>query len=70
MLVKYSTAFVVMPGGFGTLDEAFEVITLAQTGKLERFPVVGMVRDFWDHLRRFMKTRCWRRALSAMKIWI
>jgi uncharacterized protein (TIGR00730 family) len=55
MLVKYSTAFVVMPGGFGTLDEAFEVITLAQTGKLERFPVVGMVRDFWDHLRRFMR---------------
>ena len=54
MLVKYSTAFVVMPGGFGTLDEAFEVITPAQTGKLERFPVVGVVRDFWDHLRRFM----------------
>jgi uncharacterized protein (TIGR00730 family) len=54
MLVKYSTAFVVMPGGFGTLDEAFEVITLAQTGKLERFPVVGMVKSFWDHLRRFM----------------
>jgi uncharacterized protein (TIGR00730 family) len=54
MLVKYSSAFVVMPGGFGTLDEAFEVITLAQTGKLERFPVVGMVRSFWDHLRRFM----------------
>ena len=54
MLVKYSTAFVVMPGGFGTLDEAFEVITLAQTGKLERFPVVGMAKDFWDHLRRFI----------------
>jgi uncharacterized protein (TIGR00730 family) len=54
MLVKYSCAFVVMPGGFGTLDEAFEVITLAQTGKLERFPVVGMARDFWDHLRRFI----------------
>ncbi len=55
MLVKSSTAFVVMPGGFGTLDEAFEVITLAQTGKLESFPVVGMVRDFWDHLRHFMQ---------------
>lgn len=55
MFVKYSTAFVVMPGGFGTLDEAFEVITLAQTGKLERFPVVGMARDFWEHLRRFMQ---------------
>lgn len=55
MLVKYSSAFVVMPGGFGTLDEAFEVITLAQTGKLERFPVVSMARDFWDHLRRFIR---------------
>jgi uncharacterized protein (TIGR00730 family) len=54
MLVKYSSAFVVMPGGFGTLDEAFEVITLVQNGKLERFPVVSMVKDFWDHLRHFM----------------
>lgn len=56
MLVKYSSAFVVMPGGFGTLDEAFEVITLVQTNKLERFPVVslgGMV--FWSHLRKFME---------------
>ncbi len=42
-----------MPGGFGTLDEAFEVITLVQTGKLERFPMVGMGGDFWHHLRRF-----------------
>jgi hypothetical protein len=53
MLVKYSTAFVVMPGGFGTLDEAFEVITLVQTGKLDRFPVIGMGGDFWDQLARF-----------------
>ena len=53
MLVKYSTAFVVMPGGFGTLDEAFEIITLVQTGKLERFPIVGMGGDFWEDLRRF-----------------
>ena len=42
MLVKYSSAFVGMPGGFGTLDEAFEVATLMQTGKLERFPIVAM----------------------------
>jgi uncharacterized protein (TIGR00730 family) len=55
MLVKYSKAFVVMPGGFGTLDEAFEVITLVQTGKLERFPMIGMGGDFWDPLRRFGK---------------
>jgi uncharacterized protein (TIGR00730 family) len=53
MLIKYSNAFVVMPGGFGTLDEAFEVITLVQTGKLEEFPIIGMGGDFWDHLRQF-----------------
>jgi uncharacterized protein (TIGR00730 family) len=55
MLVKYSSAFVVMPGGFGTLDEAFEVMTLVQTGKLERFPIVGMGGDFWQHLRSFAR---------------
>jgi uncharacterized protein (TIGR00730 family) len=55
MLVKYSCAFVVMPGGFGTLDEAFEVITLVQTGKLERFPVVAMGEEFWEPLSVFMR---------------
>ena len=55
MLVKYSSAFVVMPGGFGTLDEAFEVITLVQTGKLERFPVVAMGGAYWSDLREFMQ---------------
>jgi len=55
MLVKCSSAFVVMPGGFGTLDEAFEVVTLIQTGKLERFPIVAMGGDFWEHMRRFAR---------------
>ena len=55
MLVKYSSAFVVMPGGFGTLDEAFEVMTLVQTGKLDRFPIVGMGGDFWQHLGNFAR---------------
>ena len=55
MLVKYSSAFVVMPGGFGTLDEAFEVGTLIQTGKLERFPIVALGGDFWGQLRRFIR---------------
>ena len=55
MLVKYSSAFVVLPGGFGTLDEAFEVATLIQTGKLERFPIVGMGGDFWTQLRQFAR---------------
>ena len=55
MLVKYSSAFVVMPGGFGTLDEAFEVITLIQTGKLDRFPIISMGGDFWSQLYGFAR---------------
>ncbi len=55
MLVKYSSAFVVMPGGFGTLDEAFEVITLMQTGNLESFPVVALGGDFWNKLGVFVQ---------------
>jgi len=55
MLVKYSVAFVVMPGGFGTLDEAFEVMTLMQTGTLRDFPVVAMGSEFWKPLRPFMQ---------------
>lgn len=54
MLVKYSNAFVVMPGGFGTLDELFEVTTLIQTQKLRRFPVVLMGTRFWGRLREFV----------------
>jgi uncharacterized protein (TIGR00730 family) len=55
MLVKYSSAFVVMPGGYGTLDEAFEVATLIQTGKLEQFPIIGLGGDFWTQLRKFAR---------------
>ncbi len=53
MLVKYSKAFVVMPGGLGTLDEVFETATLIQTGKIERFPIIAMGSDFWERLRDF-----------------
>jgi len=55
MLVKYSSAFVVMPGGFGTLDEVFEVMTLMQTRKLESFPIVALGGDYWQNLNRFLK---------------
>ena len=55
MLVKYSSAFVIMPGGYGTLDEAFEIMTLVQTGKLDRFPIVGKGGDFWKQLSRFAR---------------
>lgn len=47
MFVKYSQAFVVLPGGFGTLDELFEAITLVQTGKVTKFPVVLVGTEFW-----------------------
>ena len=53
MLVKYSCAFVVMPGGFGTLDEAFELATLIQNNKIERFPLIAVGRDFWGDLVEF-----------------
>jgi hypothetical protein len=55
MLVKYSSAFVVLPGGYGTLDEMFETLTLIQTGKIERFPIVAMGSDFWWHIRGFIE---------------
>ncbi|GAB1642967.1 TIGR00730 family Rossman fold protein [Krasilnikovia sp. MM14-A1259] len=50
MFVKYAQAFVVLPGGFGTLDEVFEAITLVQTGKITRFPVVLLGTEYWSGL--------------------
>lgn len=50
MFVKYSQGFVVMPGGFGTLDEMFEAITLIQTNKIGRFPIVLVGKKFWSGL--------------------
>jgi uncharacterized protein (TIGR00730 family) len=50
MFVKYSQAFVVLPGGFGTLDELFEAITLVQTKKITRFPIVLVGTEFWGGL--------------------
>lgn len=57
MLVKYSYGFVVMPGGVGTLDEAFEALTLMQTGKIANFPVVFMGKNYWDELDDFVQKR-------------
>ena len=55
MLVKYSYAFVALPGGFGTLDEVYETATLIQTGKIEEFPLVLMPAEFWAPLVGFMR---------------
>ncbi|MGH7819243.1 MAG: LOG family protein [Candidatus Binatia bacterium] len=57
MLVKYSYASVVLPGGFGTLDEVFETATLIQTGKIRDFPVILMGAEFWEPLRQFLENR-------------
>lgn len=55
MFVKYSQGFVVMPGGFGTLDELFEAITLIQTNKIEKFPIILVGTDFWEGLFEWVK---------------
>lgn len=55
MFVKYSQGFVVMPGGFGTLDELFEAITLIQTNKIEKFPIILVGSEFWNGLLDWIK---------------
>jgi uncharacterized protein (TIGR00730 family) len=55
LLVKYSYAFVIMPGGFGTLDELFETVTLIQTKKIESFPLILVGSDYWRPLLDFVR---------------
>ena len=57
MFVRYASAFVVFPGGFGTLDELFEALVLIQTHKIQDFPVVLMGVEFWDGLLDWMRER-------------
>jgi uncharacterized protein (TIGR00730 family) len=64
MFIKYSGAFIIFPGGFGTLDELFEALTLIQTGKIYRFPVILFGRYYWAGLLRWLQTR----VLSEGKI--
>ncbi len=54
MFVKYATAFIVFPGGYGTLDELFEALTLIQTGKIKHFPVVLFGREYWSGLVQWL----------------
>jgi uncharacterized protein (TIGR00730 family) len=57
MFIKYSNAFIIFPGGYGTLDEAFEALTLIQTGKIYQFPVILFGRHYWAGLIRWIQTR-------------
>lgn len=54
LLLKYSFGFVILPGGFGTMDECFETLTLIQTGKIENFPVVLIGTQYWSRLLQFL----------------
>lgn len=55
MFVKYAAAYVVMPGGFGTLDELAEILTLVQTGKTRRIPIILVCKDYWSGLIEWFK---------------
>jgi uncharacterized protein (TIGR00730 family) len=57
MFVKYAEAFVIFPGGFGTLDELFEALTLIQTGKVDHFPVVLYGKDYWDGMLEWIRDK-------------
>jgi uncharacterized protein (TIGR00730 family) len=65
LLVKYSYAFVVMPGGAGTLDELFEALTLIQTGKIKNFPIVIMGTDYWKELIAFIEKMAQRGMIAT-----
>jgi uncharacterized protein (TIGR00730 family) len=57
MFVKYAEGFVIFPGGFGTLDELFEALTLIQTGKVEHFPVVLYGTDYWQGMIEWIREK-------------
>jgi uncharacterized protein (TIGR00730 family) len=57
MFVKYAEGFVIFPGGFGTLDELFESLTLIQTGKVEHFPVVLYGTDYWEGMMQWIRDK-------------
>ncbi len=65
LLIKYSYGFIIMPGGFGTMDEMFEALTLIQTRKLKSFPIVIMGTDFWPEMRQFMEHMLRGATISA-----
>lgn len=68
LLVKYSYAFIVLPGGFGTLDELMEALTLIQTRKILQFPIVLMGRDYWEPFLAMVGTMVEAGTISAADV--
>ncbi len=65
MFVKYACAFIGLPGGFGTLDEMFECLTLKQTGKMKNFPVILVGSDYWSGLIAWLRAPVLARGLIS-----
>ena len=69
MFVRYASGFVVFPGGFGTLDELFEAMTLIQTGKVRNFPVILVGPDYWGGLVEWMREPLLGEGKISAAIW-
>ncbi len=67
MFVRYASGFVIFPGGFGTLDELFEAVTLAQTGKIEHFPIVLFGHSYWRGLLDWLRENALASAMLAVE---
>ncbi|MFO7495512.1 MAG: TIGR00730 family Rossman fold protein [Desulfobacterales bacterium] len=65
MLVKYATAYIVMPGGFGTLDELFEAVTLIQTHRIQPHPIILVGSDYWSGLLDWIRQQLALRGLIS-----
>ncbi len=67
MFIKYAAAYVVMPGGFGTMDELFEVITLVQTRRIRPFPIIMVGTDYWSGLLEWIRSQLLAQSLISPK---
>ena len=67
MFIKYASAYVVLPGGFGTLDELMEVITLIQTGKSRKIPIILVGKEFWSGLLVWLKDKIVKEGMAQEK---
>ena len=67
MFVKYASAFIIFPGGFGTLDELFEALTLIQTQRIDKFPVIVVGRDFWQGMLEWLEEKMLKEEMNIDK---